>query len=82
MKFGITLRTLYDSNGDFCQYEPEVFPGLVYRMVSPKVTLLIFSTWKVVLTGAKDEDSLNHAYKNIYKILLTNRKNESPSGGI
>jgi transcription initiation factor TFIID TATA-box-binding protein len=35
------------------QYEPELFPGLVFRMADPKVVLLIFVSGKVVLTGAK-----------------------------
>ena len=35
------------------QYEPELFPGLVFRMAEPKVVLLIFVSGKVVLTGAK-----------------------------
>ena len=34
------------------QYEPELFPGLIYRMKDPKVVLLIFVSGKVVLTGA------------------------------
>ena len=32
-------------------YEPELFPGLIYRMVKPKIVLLIFVSGKVVLTG-------------------------------
>jgi hypothetical protein len=35
------------------QYEPELFPGLIYRMVKPKIVLLIFVSGKIVLTGAK-----------------------------
>ena len=35
------------------QYEPELFPGLIYRMKSPKVVLLVFVSGKVVLTGMK-----------------------------
>ena len=35
------------------QYEPELFPGLIYRMRSPKIVLLIFVSGKVVLTGGK-----------------------------
>ena len=34
------------------QYEPELFPGLIYRMKEPKVVLLIFVSGKVVLTGS------------------------------
>ena len=37
----------------FLQYEPELFPGLIYRMKSPKIVLLIFVSGKIVLTGAK-----------------------------
>jgi TATA-box binding protein (TBP) (component of TFIID and TFIIIB) len=33
------------------QYEPELFPGLIYRMLAPKVVLLVFVSGKVVLTG-------------------------------
>ena len=33
------------------QYEPELFPGLIYRMKVPKVVMLVFVSGKVVLTG-------------------------------
>lgn len=35
------------------QYEPELFPGLIYRMKQPKIVLLIFVSGKIVLTGGK-----------------------------
>ncbi len=35
------------------QYEPELFPGLIYRKAEPKVVLLIFVSGKLVVTGAK-----------------------------
>lgn len=35
----------------FSSYEPELFPGLIYRMVKPRIVLLIFVSGKVVLTG-------------------------------
>lgn len=35
----------------FLSYEPELFPGLIYRMVKPRIVLLIFVSGKVVLTG-------------------------------
>jgi transcription initiation factor TFIID TATA-box-binding protein len=41
------------------EYEPEQFPGLVYRHPDPKVVLLLFGSGKVVCTGAKScEDAL------------------------
>ncbi|MCK9564762.1 MAG: TATA-box-binding protein [Methanothrix sp.] len=35
------------------EYEPEQFPGLVYRIKLPKVVVLIFSSGKLVVTGGK-----------------------------
>ena len=35
----------------YFSYEPELFPGLIYRMVKPRIVLLIFVSGKVVLTG-------------------------------
>lgn len=35
------------------EYEPEQFPGLVYRLDEPKVVVLLFGSGKAVITGAK-----------------------------
>ena len=50
-------------------YEPEQFPGLIYRMNEPKVVLLIFSSGKIVCTGAKKEVQVEEAINKIYQIL-------------
>ncbi len=47
------------------EYEPEQFPGLVYRMSSPKVVLLVFSSGKLVCTGAKTLDDVERAVEMI-----------------
>ena len=51
------------------QYEPELFPGLIYRMASPKIVLLIFVSGKIVLTGAKERVQIYEAFENIYPVL-------------
>jgi transcription initiation factor TFIID TATA-box-binding protein len=51
VKFSIRLECFHSSHSQFCSYEPEVFPGLIYRMLKPKVVLLIFVSGKVVITG-------------------------------
>ncbi len=44
------------------EYEPEQFPGLVLRLEDPKTSILIFSTGKMVITGAKNmEDAIKAA---------------------
>ncbi len=51
------------------EYEPEQFPGLVYKLVKPTATFLLFSNGKLVCTGTKNkeqlEDSMNQLNKNI-----------------
>jgi transcription initiation factor TFIID TATA-box-binding protein len=47
-------------------YEPEQFPGLIYRMDNPKVVLLIFSSGKVVCTGARKEEEVKEAINKLY----------------
>ena len=42
-------------------YEPEVFPGLIYRMKEPKTVFLIFSTGRIVCTGAKNKEIVREA---------------------
>lgn len=40
------------------EYEPEQFPGLVYRISDPKVVALLFSSGKIILTGGKTMDEI------------------------
>jgi transcription initiation factor TFIID TATA-box-binding protein len=50
---------------DNTEYEPEQFPGLVYRMKEPKVVLLLFGSGKIVCTGAKSVADAENAAKNV-----------------
>jgi transcription initiation factor TFIID TATA-box-binding protein len=46
-------------------YEPEQFPGLIYRMDEPKVVMLIFASGSLVCTGAKQEQDV---YDSVHKL--------------
>ena len=50
-------------------YEPEQFPGLIYRMNDPKVVILLFASGKLVCTGAKREDDVFEAVEKLHKKL-------------
>jgi transcription initiation factor TFIID TATA-box-binding protein len=50
-------------------YEPEQFPGLIYRMDEPKVVILIFSSGKLVCTGAKKEEEVHRAVTKLQETL-------------
>jgi transcription initiation factor TFIID TATA-box-binding protein len=51
-----------------------LFPGLIYRMITPKVVLLVFVSGKLVLTGAKKRNDIYQAFNNIYAVLCLFKK--------
>mmetsp|Transcript_70896 Transcript_70896/g.98212 ORF Transcript_70896/g.98212 Transcript_70896/m.98212 type:complete len:96 (+) Transcript_70896:197-484(+) len=63
--FSIKLESLQSvlKKLSHCHYEPELFPGLIYKMEKPKVVLLIFASGKIVLAGGKTREDINVAYK-------------------
>jgi transcription initiation factor TFIID TATA-box-binding protein len=50
-------------------YEPEQFPGLIYRMAEPKVVILLFASGKLVCTGAKREGDVYEAVEKLHNRL-------------
>jgi transcription initiation factor TFIID TATA-box-binding protein len=53
-------------------YEPEQFPGLIYRMDEPKVVILLFASGKLVCTGATKEDDVHEAIDKLRQQLEKN----------
>lgn len=51
------------------EYEPEQFPGLVYRLSEPKVVVLLFGSGKMVITGGKRIEDVEAAVEKITKDL-------------
>ena len=62
------------------EYEPEQFPGLVYRMLDPKVAFLLFGSGKIVITGARTIKDVNIAVEKVFKKLKSIKavKKEKP----
>ncbi len=54
---------------DKTMYEPEQFPGLIYRMDEPKVVVLLFITGKTVCTGARKEEDVAKAANTLKEVL-------------
>ena len=77
VKFNISLMKLYlhivkNFNSGikrYIVYFPEVFPGLIYRMIEPKIVLLVFNSGKMVLTGGKNRNEIYDGFKKIYPLL-------------
>jgi TATA-box binding protein (TBP) (component of TFIID and TFIIIB) len=79
IKFPIRLEGLASKHHNFSSYEPELFPGLIYRMIKPKIVLLIFVSGKIVLTGAKVREEIYQAFEMIYPVLQGWPSHESTS---
>lgn len=75
-KLKINLEVMCSKLPKQCQFVPETFPGLIYKMKEPKVTILIFSNGKIVITGAKSENEIGASFRSIYKTI---RKFRIPS---
>ena len=60
----VDLLRLYESERGMrgrIIYEPDQFPGLIYRMNNPRAVFLIFSSGKLVCTGARKEEDVHQA---------------------
>jgi len=68
----VDLSELYESERGMrgrIVYEPEQFPGLIYRMDSPRAVFLIFSSGKLVCTGARKEEDIHQAATKLHRKL-------------
>ncbi|MDH5266725.1 MAG: TATA box-binding protein [Candidatus Bathyarchaeota archaeon] len=68
----IDLDRLYSKMDGKIIFEPEQFPGAIYRMESPSVVFLIFSNGKIVCVGAKKEEDICEAIENLRQKLEEN----------
>ncbi|MBT4334202.1 TATA-box-binding protein [archaeon] len=59
------------------EYEPEQFPGLVYKLAGTKATFLLFSNGKIVCTGTVSEIKLKEAIQQLIKVLKNLKGNGS-----
>lgn len=75
VKFAIRLELLsVSTHGVFASYEPELFPGLIYRMMNPKTVLLVFASGKIVIAGAKVKDDVYAAFEKFFPVLTQYRR--------
>tara|TARA_B100000315_G_scaffold142279_1_gene131322 strand:+ start:492 stop:1055 length:564 start_codon:yes stop_codon:yes gene_type:complete len=57
------------------EYEPEQFPGLVYKLIEPNATFLLFSNGKLVCTGTKNKQQLEESMIQLLKNVKAALKN-------
>ena len=72
--FPVRLEGIADEHSKFSSYEPELFPGLIYRVEAPRVVLLVFVSGKICVTGAKSRSQLLEAVQKLYPVLYKYKK--------
>eukprot|EP01029_Cantina_marsupialis_P029025 TRINITY_DN778428_c0_g1_i1.p1 TRINITY_DN778428_c0_g1~~TRINITY_DN778428_c0_g1_i1.p1 ORF type:complete len:212 (-),score=38.96 TRINITY_DN778428_c0_g1_i1:88-723(-) len=70
VRFPIRLEQLQEQTMEHSTYEPELHPGLQYRMIDPKVVLMIYVSGKIVFTGAKSRTAIYESFDKMYPVLL------------
>ncbi|MEK6873148.1 MAG: TATA-box-binding protein [Nanoarchaeota archaeon] len=73
MKLNLNYLSLVLKN---IEYEPEQFPGLVYKLEDPTATFLLFSNGKLVCTGTKNNQQLEDSMNQLIKTLREAEKNK------
>lgn len=68
-KMPVRLEGLALTHRHFARFEPEIFPGLVYRIEVPKITVLVFAMGKLVFLGARREQDIDEALRLLYPVL-------------
>tara|TARA_B110000977_G_C11090204_1_gene496480 strand:+ start:4133 stop:4825 length:693 start_codon:yes stop_codon:yes gene_type:complete len=66
----LKLVELSRAYGPYVSYEPDLFPGLVFRTTSPKLVFLIFRSGKVVITGAKCRQEIQKTWSTLFHGIL------------
>ena len=65
----LNLQAMYDALGSECTWQPNMFPGLVFRADNSPVVLLCFQSGKIVITGGKLEEDIALGWKKLWPIV-------------
>lgn len=77
--FTINLQDIADAFTPYASYDGELFPGLIFRSVNPKLVFLIFRSGKIVITGAKKNEEIAVTYDSLYRNIIVKYRGEAGS---
>ncbi|KAK3787280.1 hypothetical protein RRG08_056001 [Elysia crispata] len=72
VNFGIKLAQFSEAHMQTASYEPELHPGVTYKIKEPKATLKIFSTGSITVT-APSVENVQHAIEHIYPLVVPHK---------
>ena len=65
----------YGCSGNYCKYNKDDFNGIIFYINESKISILIFESGKVIISGAKKRKDMNDIFKNIFPLLVDSKKN-------
>ena len=65
----LDLNQFYSDNNIFCTYQPNMFPGLIYRPQHAGAGLLMFYSGKIVITGAKKMQDVHDGWSALHDLV-------------
>ena len=86
IKFKISLFKLYNeintminnakklgNNINYCKYNKDIYPGLIFYINDSRISVTIFESGKVAFSGAKKRKEINEILKNLYPLLIESK---------
>jgi transcription initiation factor TFIID TATA-box-binding protein len=67
----IDLHAMASANAMNCSYEPQQFPGLIFRVKNINQVCLVFKSGQVVITGAKKQQDIDNVFNTVHPIILS-----------
>jgi len=64
----LSNNPINNSDKKQCFYEPDTFPGLIYHMRNPQLTILVFKSGKINFVGAKNRNDIFDALGKVYPL--------------
>ncbi|KAF4759553.1 hypothetical protein FOZ63_012487 [Perkinsus olseni] len=69
VRFPIRLERLAHDHSAYATYEPELSPGLTFRLFDPKMVIMIYVSGKISFVGARTLEDITKAFCSIYPLL-------------
>lgn len=75
--FAIKLHDISEAFGPYSTYEADLFPGLIFRSINPKLVFLCFRSGKVVITGAKHREEIEYTWAQFYTNIISKFRDDT-----
>ena len=65
----LDLNAFYEEHNVWSTYQPNMFPGLIYRPTDIPIVLLLFYSGKIVITGAKTMQGVHDGWAQLHDLV-------------